>query len=58
MCIRDSPDILPQEAAELFLAGISPIFGTYQPIGGHNISDDQRDQLILDCIISGLSKTK
>ena len=52
------PDILPQEAAELFLAGISPIFGTYQPIGGHNISDDQRDQLILDCIISGLSKTK
>ena len=52
------PDILPQEAAELFLAASSPIFGTYQPIGGHNISDDQRGQLILDCIISGLSKVK
>ena len=37
---------------------INKVFGTYQPIGGHNISDDQRDQLILDCIISGLSKTK
>lgn len=52
------PDILPREAAELFLADITPIFGTYQPIAGNDISDEQRDQLILDCIVNGLSITK
>lgn len=50
------PDLLPKEAAELFLASLSPLFGTYQLIGGHSISDDERDQLILDCIINGLAK--
>ena len=52
------PDILPREAAELFLADITPIFGTYQPIAGNDISDEQRDQLILDCVVNGLSITK
>ena len=49
------PDILPKEAAELFIAGLTPIFGTSQLIGGHSITSEQRDQLILDCIINGLS---
>ena len=49
------PDILPKEAAELFIAGLTPIFGTSQLIGGHSITPEQRDQLILDCIINGLS---
>ena len=50
--VKLRPDLLPKEAAELFLASLSPLFGTYQLIGGHSISDDERDQLILDCIIN------
>ena len=53
--VKQRPDLLPKEAAELFLASLSPLFGTYQLIGGHSISDDERDQLILDCFISGLA---
>lgn len=49
-------DLLPREAAELFLASLSPIFKTYQLIGGHSITTEQRDRLILDCIINGLVK--
>ncbi len=47
-------DLLPREAAELFLASLTPIFGTYQLIGGHAINGEQRSKLILDCIINGL----
>ena len=54
--VKLRPDLLPKEAAELFLVSLSPLFGTYQLIGGHSISDDERDQLILDCIINGLAK--
>lgn len=54
--VKLRPDLLPKEAAELFLASLSPLFGTYQLIGGHSISNDERDQLILDCIINGLAK--
>ena len=56
--VKLRPDLLPKEAAELFLASLSPLFGTYQLIGGHSISDDERDQLILDCIINGLAKRR
>ena len=49
------PDLLPREAAELFIAGLTPIFGTFQLIGGHAITQEQRDQLILDFLINGLS---
>lgn len=54
--VKLRPDLLPKEAAELFLASLSPIFGTYQRIGGHSITAEQRDKLILDCIINGLAK--
>ncbi|MEY8441967.1 TetR/AcrR family transcriptional regulator [Lactobacillaceae bacterium 24-114] len=54
--VKLRPDILPQEAAELFLASLAPLFGTYQPIGGHNIDEKQRSRLILDCIVHGLAK--
>lgn len=48
-------ELLPREAAELFLASLSPIFGTYQLIGGHSITVEQRDKLILYCIVNGLA---
>lgn len=47
-------DLLPQEAAELFLASMTSMFGTYQVIGGQAISNEQRTHLIIDCIINGL----
>ncbi|MDM8265813.1 TetR/AcrR family transcriptional regulator [Limosilactobacillus pontis] len=50
-------DLLPREAAELFLASLTPVFGTYQVIGGHAIASDQRTKLIIDCIINGLKRT-
>ncbi|WP_283593143.1 TetR/AcrR family transcriptional regulator [Limosilactobacillus galli] len=50
-------DLLPREAAELFLASLTPVFGTYQVIGGHAITSDQRTKLIIDCIINGLKRT-
>lgn len=50
-------DLLPREAAELFLASLTPVFGTYQVIGGHAITIDQRTKLIIDCIINGLKRT-
>ncbi|WP_267200837.1 TetR/AcrR family transcriptional regulator [Limosilactobacillus kribbianus] len=49
-------DLLPKEAAELFLASLTPVFGTYQMIGGHAINNEQRTKLILDCIINGMTK--
>lgn len=50
-------DLLPREAAELFLVSLTPVFGTYQVIGGHAITSDQRTKLIIDCIINGLKRT-
>lgn len=50
-------DLLPKEAAELFLASLTPIFGTYQAIGGHAINNEQRTKLIIDCIVNGLKRT-
>lgn len=50
-------DLLPREAAELFLGSLTPVFGTYQVIGGHAITSDQRTKLIIDCIINGLKRT-
>ena len=49
-------DLLPKEAAEIFLASLAPVFGTYQLIGGHSITTEQRDKLIVDCIVNGLAK--
>lgn len=49
-------DLLPREAAELFLASLTPLFGTYQKIGGHAITSEQRTKLLLDCIVNGLKR--
>lgn len=49
-------DLLPKEAAEIFLASLAPVFGTYQLIGGHSITTEQRDKLIVDYIVNGLAK--
>lgn len=49
------PELLPREAAELFLADLAPIFDSFRPIGGHAISEEQRTKLILDCILRGLT---
>lgn len=47
------PDILPKEAAELLLADLTPLFSSFQQLGGRAISDDQRQKIILDCILNG-----
>lgn len=47
------PDILPKEAAELFLADLTPLFSSLQQLGGRAIRDDQRQKIILDCILNG-----
>ncbi|MDO4903625.1 MAG: TetR/AcrR family transcriptional regulator [Limosilactobacillus sp.] len=49
-------DLLPVEAAEVFLSSLRPIFGVHQNIGGLSITDEQRDRLILNCILYGLVK--
>lgn len=48
-------DILPNEAAELFIDELAPIFGTVQDIGGHNLTTDDRIKLLVDCIVMGLA---
>ncbi|MDO4455106.1 MAG: TetR/AcrR family transcriptional regulator [Ligilactobacillus agilis] len=53
--VKLRPELLPQEAAELFIASLSPIFGSFQAIGGRAIDDEQRTQLILKCVLRGLT---
>lgn len=48
-------DVLPNEAAELFIDELAPIFGTVQHIGGHNLNSEDRIKLLVDCIVSGLA---
>lgn len=48
-------DILPNEAAELFIDELAPVFGTVQHIGGHGLTSDDRVKLLVDCIVSGLA---
>lgn len=50
------PDILPKEAAELFISSLSPMFNSFQMFGGRSISDDQRNKLILDIFMNGLNQ--
>lgn len=48
------PDILPKEAAELFLSAMTPLFGMIQPLGGTMISQEQRGKIILDIFLNGV----
>lgn len=54
--IKLRPDVLPKEAAELFISSLSPMFNSFQQFGGRSITDEQRDQLIMDIFVHGLSK--
>lgn len=48
-------DVLPNEAAELFIDELAPIFGTVQRIGGRSLNSEARVRLLVDCIVSGLA---
>lgn len=50
------PDLLPKEAAELFIASLTPLFGTFQQVGGRAINEEQRQRIILSCILHGFVK--
>lgn len=56
--VRLRPELLPEEAAELFIAGLAPLFNAQQTIGGRMISDEQRTKLILNCLFRGLVATQ
>lgn len=48
------PDLMPKEAAELLIASIAPLFGTFQQIGGRSLNAEQRQRLIIDSVMTGL----
>lgn len=50
------PDVRPKEAAELYIADLAPLFGSFQEIGGHSISSENRSKIILDVFINGVSR--
>lgn len=54
--VKVRPDILPKEAAELFIASLSPMFNSFQKIGGRSITDEQRNRIILDVFMKGLGQ--
>lgn len=47
------PDVRPREAAELYLAELQPLHGTVLSLGGHAVSPEQRQRVLLDCILNG-----
>lgn len=54
--VKLRPDVLPKEAAELFIASLSPMFNSFQKLGGRSINDDQRNRIILDIFMNGLNQ--
>lgn len=54
--VKVRPDVLPKEAAELFIASLSPMFNSFQKIGGRSITEEQRNRIILDVFMSGLGQ--
>lgn len=54
--VKVRPDVLPKEAAELFIASLSPMFNSFQKIGGRSITEEQRDRIVLDVFMSGLGQ--
>ena len=53
--IEPIADFFKLPEVKLFLADLAPIFDSFQPIGGHAISEEQRTKLILGCILRGLT---
>ena len=53
--VKLRPDLMPKEAAELLIANLDPLFGTFQKIGGRSLNAEQRQRLIIDTIITGLT---
>ena len=54
--IHIRPDVLPKEAAELFIASLSPMFNSFQKFGGRSITDEQRNRVILDVFMNGMGQ--
>lgn len=52
------PDLMPKEAAELLIASIAPLFGTFQQIGGRSLNAEQRQHLIIDSVMTGLLRQR
>lgn len=50
------PEILPDEAAEVFISSLSPIFTSFHRIGGDSLSDEERIKLLLRLIMFGIAK--
>lgn len=48
------PDLLPNEAAELFIAELAPLFETFQDFGGHSVSKEERNKIMLDVFVHGI----
>ncbi|KRM61478.1 transcriptional regulator [Paucilactobacillus vaccinostercus DSM 20634] len=48
-------EILPDEAAEFFLADINTLFGTFNKLGGHQLSNDDRVKLTLQFFLYGIA---
>ena len=49
------PDLMPKEAAELLISSLAPLFGTFQQIGGRALNTEQRQKLIIDAIMTGIT---
>ena len=54
--IKMRPDVLPKEAAELFISSLSPMFNSFQKFGGRSITQEQRNRIILDIFMYGLNQ--
>ena len=54
--VKVRPDVLPKEAADLFIASLSPMFNSFQKIGGRSITEEPRNRIILDVFMSGLGQ--
>ena len=54
--IKMRPDVLPKEAAELFISSLSPMFNSFQKFGGRSITQEQRNRIILDIFMNGLNQ--
>ncbi|KRM13381.1 TetR/AcrR family transcriptional regulator [Paucilactobacillus suebicus] len=51
-------EILPDEAAELYLSDINTLFGSFNRLGGHQLSNDERVKLILKFVLYGIAGEK
>lgn len=54
--VRLRPEILPNEAAGLYISSLSPAFTKFHRIGGEGMNDIAQNKLLLKFIMYGISK--